>query len=206
MQKILTKETEDNNKVPVYIDTISTALDIPFVKDQIKSQWEQTLTAQIPNIILREKEISSLKTHEIGDYLPILREAKQTYLLGFFYSTISMAGIAAEKFSIELSSKLKFKINDIVISQKELFCRDTNQYNRLKLLKKAKLLNESAFKKLDKIRDIRNRYVHPKAKINPEADSKEALNLMIDTLNERFSEEYSIQNGKLVKNKVNIQK
>jgi len=139
-------------------------------------------------------------THEIGEYLNLLIEAKQVYKIGYHYSTIAMVGVAAERFSIDLASKLRFKVNDISISQKELFNRDIDQYKRLRLLKKGRLLEKVAFEKLDKIRDIRNKYIHPKATINPENDSVTVLNLMIEILSERFSKNYSIKDGKLVKN------
>lgn len=141
-------------------------------------------------------------TDELGGYLNLLIEAKEVYKWGYHHSTIAMVGVAAERFSIELASKLRFKVNDINLSQKELFDRDINQYKRLRLLKKSGLLEKVAFERLDKIRDIRNKYIHPKAKIKPENDSVMLLNLMIKTLSERFSKKYSIKDGKLVKNNV----
>lgn len=193
---------KQKEQIPIYLDTTPNALLHPSAREQIAEQIKQRLIEQIPNIIDREKKIKAFMTDELGEYLNLLVEAKQVYKLGYHHSAIAMVGVAAERFSIELASKLRFKVNNISISQKEIFDRDINQYKRLRLLKKSGLLEKVAFERLDKIRDIRNKYIHPKAKINPENDSVILLNLMIETLSERFSKKYSIRDGKLVKNKV----
>ncbi len=187
--------------IPIYIDTTSRALSVSKkVREQISNQIKNKLMNEIPEIIKREKNIRALMTDELGDYLMLLREAKEVYKLGYFHSAIAMVGIAVERFSIELESHLRFEINGNPITQKNLIGNHFNQYKRLRLLKKANLITQDAFDKLEKIRVIRNKYVHPKTETHPEKDSIETLNLMITVLKSRFSSKYSIRKGKLVLN------
>ena len=182
-----------------YFDFTPNALKSPEAEKQIKKQIMGKLPLLAKGILERGKKVNPILTYRIGDYLTLLKESKLAYELGLYSSAISMVGITAERFAIELSGRLRFRVNKTPIRRNELFPNTRfNQYKRLMILRKAGLISDKMFNKLDKIRDIRNKYVHPKNKGNPEKDSIKALNLMIECLQSDFSEKYEIVEGKIV--------
>jgi len=187
---------EDGKRL--YIDLTCNTLGIANVRKQYEQKLKKHFDELIPKILKRSSKVHAFMTDEIGFYSRLLSEAKWVYELGSHYSTVSMIGIAAERFSIELEEKIKLEINGNPISKEDVFGKRLGQYKRLRMLLKAKLISQQAFEKLDRIREIRDRYIHPRLEINPENDSIEVLNLMIDVIQSRFSERYRIENGVLV--------
>ena len=171
-------------------------------REGIEKEMKEYLTLKVPKFIQRQSEIPTYITDEVGIYANLMEEAKECYMFGLYYSTISMVGITAERFAIELSDKFKFTINENPISEKYLFPKGTNQYQRLRLLFKAKIISEKAYKNLDKIRDIRNDYIHPKKLANVQKDSLKVLELFIEVINSRFSEKYEFREGKIIKKQI----
>lgn len=192
------KSIKNDGTIRFAFDFTPNMLKSPYAEKQIEAQIKKGFTKLSRGMLERGKKIHPYITDRVGPYLDLLREARLDYELGLFYSTISMVGITAERFAIELTSKLRFKVNNSPISRNEIFGDKFNQYKRLRMLHKAKLLSSKMFKNLDAIRDIRNKYIHPNKKGNPEKDSLKALNFMIDSLQSDFSDKYTIVNGKIV--------
>lgn len=166
----------------VTFDFTSNALKNLGIRKQVKEQWTSYFVKSLPDMIKREMKVKAFITDKMGDYHKLLREARVCYRNGFFHSCIAMVGITAERFAVEASENLDFKINDIKTSEKELFDKELSQYRRLRILLKAKILNSEEFDKLDKIRDIRNKYIHFKESKNPARDALKVLNLMYEVI------------------------
>jgi len=175
------------------------AMKNPAARKQIEDGLKKELIERVPDMIKREGKIRPFITHETGMYSNLLRVARKTYTYGLYYATISMIGVTAERFAFELSRKLKFSVNNNLISKKELFGDSLGQKKRLKMLLKARIITQEIYLKLDKIRKIRNRYIHPKKNNTPNIDGIKVLNLMIDILQSRFSEKFEFKNGKIIK-------
>ena len=104
------------------------------------------------------------------------------------------------KFGIKLQETLKFKINEKEITEEELFEGPIQkQWRRLNLLEKSGLLKPEYVKKLKDIDNIRNKYIHPREEGDAKEDSLKTLKLYIEILNSRFSDEFTIVNGRIVK-------
>lgn len=184
----------------IQINTTSNAMKLPGVREQIEKSLKNQIEKDMPFILNRTEEIPSFITTEVGDYSTLLNEATKCYTFGFYYATISMIGITAEKFAIRLSQKMKFNINGNELPEKDFFGDyGMKQERRLFFLNKSGIIKNEAYKKLIKINGIRNRYTHPKGKNNAKEDSLEVLKLFINMMQSRFSDEYDIKDGKIIK-------
>ncbi|MFH1445778.1 MAG: hypothetical protein ABIF08_04875, partial [Nanoarchaeota archaeon] len=189
---------KNQKKIIFRFDLTPNALKNPQIRKQIEKELKDRYNRDVSGIIERWAKVHPFITDKGGFYLKLLEEAKITYRSGLNYATISMVGITAERFSIELGGKLRFRVNKNPISKNDIFGDRFNQQKRLRMLYKAKLIKKDIFENLDKIRIIRNKYIHPKKKRNPGKDSLKVLNLMIDVLQSDFSHNYELKNGKIV--------
>ena len=184
------------------MDATSNAMKNRSAKKQIKNDYKRNLIGRVPRMINRMGKIPTYISLEAGFYWLLVEEAKECYILGRYHATIAMVGIAAERFSKELESKIKFKINEHDVSLKKIFTNGLKNHKRLYLLKKGKIITDETFTKLNKIRKIRNDYIHYERDISDlktKRDSLKILKLFIWIMNFRFSEKYTIKKGKIVK-------
>jgi hypothetical protein len=192
--------SDKKTKMKVHLDATSNIIKFPEIRKQIEKNLRKDFEKELPNRLKRMGKVPSFITTDVGIYTQLFEEAKQCYNSGLYHATIAMIGIATERFSIELSTKIIFKINENKITEKDLFGRDIQkQWLRLDLLEKSKVLKPEYVKKLKKIEIIRNKYVHPKEKGDAKKDSLKVLKLFIEILKSRFSDSYSIKDGKIVK-------
>ncbi len=183
-------------KIKIHLNTTSNILKFPEGRKQISESLEKEIKEQIHSILDRMEEIPSFIA-DAGDYSYLLNEAIKCYEFGLYYATISMIGITAEKFTIQLSEKINFNINREKISLKELFDNpEIKQQKRLFFLNKSKIISDETYKKLVKINGIRNKYIHPKKKGDAQKDSLEVLKLFIEIINKDFGNKYEIKEGK----------
>lgn len=184
----------------IHLDVTASGLNNPAIKKQTEDNLKKNFDTRLPFMIERMKEIPPLLTSDVGIYSKLLDEAKECYKQGLFYSTIAMIGITAERFTIEFFDKVKIKVNENEITEKDLFDGQIQkQWQRLNLLEKSKLLKPTYIEKLKEISKIRNKYIHPKEEGNIKNDSLKILKLYIEILNSRFSDDYIISNGKIIK-------
>ena len=186
----------------IHINTTSNIIKFPEIKKQIEDNLRDKLEKSIPDRLKRMGEIPSFITHEVGFYSQLLNEAEDCYESGLYYATISMIGIATERFCMELEEKIKLKINDNEIGKDILFGKKLKQFKRLDLLRIGKLINNETFDRLNKIKDIRDKYIHPSEIGDAKEDSLKILKLYIEILNSRFSDVYVIKEGKIVEKDV----
>ncbi len=137
----------------------------------------------------RETHIPIAPTSEeiVNRLLIPLREAKRSYCLAEYLSTIALCGMIAEMLAI-----LVWKINNVIINEEEvdehkeekLFGRTFDklgQQRRLEVLMAFKFINEGQYTKFQTIKNIRNKYLH-----SWEVPSEEEQGNAIATLKESF--------------------
>ena len=61
------------------------------------------------------------------------------------------------------------------------------------------MIKPEIYEKLKEISEIRNKYIHPEEEGNAEQDSLNVLKLFIKVIQSRFSDDYIIKDGKIVK-------
>ncbi len=184
----------------IHINATPNIIKDPNSKNQIEKQLRDKFEKELPKILERVGKMPALLTCDVGFYSFLLEEATKCYEFGLYYATISLIGISAERFAIELSGQLNFEINNLKISEKDLFGKKINrQGRRLALLKKSKVITLESYDKLLKINTIRNKYIHPRNIGDSKEDSLKTLRLFIEILNSRFSDIYTIKNGKIIK-------
>lgn len=185
----------------LHLNTTSNVIKNKEIRNQIEVQLRAQLDKEIPSILDRMGEVSFFLTMEVGIYSKLLEEARKCYEYGQYHATISMVRITAERFCLELSEKMNFKINDILFKEEDVFDGRPiqKQYWRLDLLEKAKIIKPEICIKLKEIDQIGNKYIHPREVGDAKKDSLKTLNLFIEILNSRFSENYEIKEGRIIK-------
>ncbi len=164
----------------------------------IEKEELEYLTSQVPAMVDRLAELPSYMTGEVGVYTNLMEEARKCYEYGLFHSAIAMMGIAAERFTFELSSSLRFSINDNTVEESDLYEREISQFKRLKLLHKGGLITKSTYDALEELRVLRNKYVHPSEGEATKEDALKSIQLLNDVIHSRFSEKFTFQDGKVV--------
>lgn len=106
-----------------------------------------------------------------------LKESADHFVKGQWLSTISLSGVICEFLTYHFLEKhIKDKGIDKVIEHSRKLSR---QKGRLHLLKSLKLIKESNWKKLDEIREIRNKYIHlNKIDLNEESAKEASLTVL----------------------------
>ena len=151
-------------------------------KDEFEEQLGKKILNSIKNeidaIVKKTVKIKSVNAVQLGNYYNILNEAIDSYAFGYYLASIACCGSVSEKISYELSLKLKTSI----LSDKDFEC--LNQNSRLLLLYLTKIIDQKTFLKLDKIRTVRNSYIHNNLKNNKkdEANAKICINNLIDSI------------------------
>lgn len=122
---------------------------------------------------------------EVGHYCQLLREARDVFIGGHFYSCVAMCGIAMERFQFDKASP--YGAN-----------RKHKMYQIQRILKEKNVLKPESLTLCEKMAELRNDYAHGHG-MRPQEDAVEALRMM-----QRFIEgetslmrRYHVVNGKL---------
>jgi len=167
------------NRIPVMFDFTANAIKAG-ARDQIEKNVKDTFSSMVPSVVDRIAELPTFMTTEIGFYSVLMEEARGCYQFGLFHAAVSLIGITAERFSIELSNSNR-----------------KDHWKRLKELKDSGTITADTYSKLDDIRKIRNTYIHPANVGNAKNDSNKAIQLFSEIIQSRFSEKYEIKEGKI---------
>lgn len=205
-----------NTEEPVLVDTISTLYE--HLNDLGKKRMRKEMAAFLERTFkedLKDKVERFLNRPALG-VLPLREKFLQfwpkvviLYTNGLFYSTIVMCSIMAERMCYDLLEDSQLIVNSIVLSPKEkekLFWMRWFQLTGL--LYEWGLITEKTKANLNKIRKLRNEYVHPKTPgvLNPKDDAYEALKLVSEIIKTEMgpgpNARYAIQKGRLVRRKI----
>lgn len=155
--------------------------------------------SKIDKVVERYRKISgSNQNLETAFNEPFIREkliepiieAKSNFILGNWLSTISVCGTVCESLTLLIWRMSRVQVNVEIDGKNfpefskifEIDVEEMTQHNRLKHLKSLLLITDSEFEKLDRIRDIRNNYVHYFKKIESETRRKNAEEVIKETI------------------------
>ena len=159
-------------------------------KKEFLRQWEglvYTENVQPPDAMLRNiRDVPPIALGAGPKWLmDRLKETIDHYVRGQWLSSISVAGVIAEFLTFHMLEKhVREKgITDLIKFSKKL----GSQEGRLKALKELGILTEEEHRQLNRIRDIRNQYVHlDVAGDRIKDDCLDALKDLVNFLNKRF--------------------
>jgi hypothetical protein len=188
-------------RIEMYIDSMPESLIDERTSENAIGEYKKYLSKRfrkdLPAIIERTKKLSNIRTTNTNPCLNLLLESREAYTKGLFYSSIAMAGISAERYAIEISTKIVFKSSNKEIYLEDLFER-LSQSQRIKILSDLGLIVSEIKIELDEINKIRNKYIHPKLIGDLEKDALIIVNRMAKIMEIEFNENYYIKEGKLV--------
>ena len=188
----------NDSKSSIYFDFTANALKSEAARKQIEEQYKEKLVKEVPDMLDRRSELVPFITLEIGPYVDILHEAISTYEFGLFRATIALVGIAVERYTDTYYNSFKLEINGHDVDFTELFDNKLSQYRKLRFLKQFQIIDNTTFQKLEDIRILRNKYVHPKEKSTPKIDALEVMNKFREVLQRQFESKHTICNGEIV--------
>lgn len=201
-----------DDTIDVFINTVSTAYE--HMNDVQRKKFKQSLLVFLQNsfqVDLQDKMERFLKIPSVGPlpiaikFVGIYREIVQLYINGFFYSTIVLCSIMAERLCYDLIEESSLILENRVLGLKEkekLFEMDWSRL--INMLHEWGLILKESMRELHELRKMRNRYVHPgKIRLqNPRKDSLKALELISKIIKVEIgpspSGRYQIKEGKLV--------
>jgi hypothetical protein len=155
------------------------------LKEAGRDGWKEEIEGLIrliqdnhDSIYERRKEIEGVGiVYAEGKMWKLLQEAKNSYLLGHYYSTIALSGMAAERICYDYIEFSEIQINGKTVSDKA-----KQQLINLPLraliefLYEHGIIDDKSKSVLHQIADTRNTTVHPKMSSDPKKDAIEALN------------------------------
>ena len=122
---------------------------------------------------------------EVGDYCQLLREARDVFIRGYFYSCVAMCGIAMERFQFDKAAPYGAT-------------RKHKMYQLRNILMENNVLKPQSLELCEKMADLRNGYAHGHG-VNPQEDAVKALGMVQQFIEVETSlmRKYHIVNGKL---------
>lgn len=139
--------------------------------------------------------------HQFVQFMPGLFDL---YVNGFYHAAVALAGLTAERLCCDVIEVSNIQIDGKSLSnnEKQSFTR-MRLYDLIELLAQWSLIQKSTRQSLHEIREIRNRYVHPRqlAPENAKDDAKRIITVLCDVARNEFGPSatgrYTIEQGKL---------
>jgi len=158
--------------------------------------------SKIDSIIERETKLPALIIHD-GDYVELLKEARDLFRHAFFYSCVAMCGIVSERILKNiLSQHIRIQINDKIThpnknAMKRLERLTINQ--TIDFLSEKDCIDTDVKNSAHKLRQLRNRYAHAGG-TDPEGDTLKAIQYLHKIVEGTVSllKDHQILDGKLV--------
>jgi len=133
-------------------------------KEMMKESLEKSFRDNLDVMVDRWLEPPSLGVINVTNtnFLPMLMESSMCYVYGFFYSTISLCGITAERLCMDILLRHNFTLDGKILTLNDLnFLFAIPHSHMINLLHGWGIIDKKTEKSLHKINDIRNKYVHP---------------------------------------------
>jgi hypothetical protein len=139
----------------------------------------------------------------IHEFVRFMLDLFGLYINGFFYATVALAGLTAERLCCDLIEIANIQVDgrNLTNDEKQAMT-EMRFYDLIELLAEWGLIRESTKERLHEIRKIRNRYVHPR-QMRPENQKADAerINVVCDVARNEFGPSatgrYTIENGAL---------
>jgi hypothetical protein len=155
------------------------------------------------SIYERRKEIDGVGiVYAEGKMWELLQEAKNTYMLGHYYSTIALSGMAAERLCYDYIEFSQIQINGTTLNDKakqELI--NLPHRHLINFLYEYGIIDVKSKSILHKIANKRNEHVHPKMSSDQKKDAIEALNSLCKVAGSLLSmfKFYDLVDGKFIR-------
>jgi len=152
-------------------------------------------TVELPHDALDEKSLEQHKSErlsklpplliEVGPYCKMLREARNDFVNGDFYSCVTMCGISFERFQRDKAKQYGATRKD-------------NMLKVRKILQENKVISPETLDLCKKMADLRNEYAHGHG-LKPKEDALKALRWMHSFINNETNlmRDFVIINGVL---------
>ncbi len=186
--------TEDKTRL-IFVNTIKRIAEHPEIGQDRKAEILDQLKADMIQKCKDDIDIKIKRLIEIPDFIVLadqfheqLSECLETYQDGSFRSTIALSGMIAEIITSGLIQEANIYVNGRLLSpdQKKILL-DLSQYKKIEVLKAFKIITPEAVENLDKIRRLRNKYVHSSDSLNPERDAREIMGLLVNILKRLYN-------------------
>ena len=136
----------------------------PIIREALKNALENFIVADLDSKVDRWLEPSSMGIIDVTNtnFTPMFWESLMCYVHGFFYSIISSCGITAERLCMDLLLSHKLASDERTLSHESLDpLLAIPHAHMIELLYDWGIINDDNRKKLHRINEIRNKYVHP---------------------------------------------
>lgn len=176
--------TEENKLINVFVDLLPNQPKNDATRAMFRQLLTQRFEEQLPEAVERIWELpTEILGEPFGDYLSLLLEARELFVMGHFYSCVTMCGIVGERLVKDV-----FRASILVEKDgKPQRPADVafNQLERVEVsaivrfLKKAELLSADGAKAAGKLGELRNTYAHARARgTKPQEDAGQAVKLL----------------------------
>ncbi|MBL7148564.1 MAG: hypothetical protein ISS80_00650 [Candidatus Cloacimonetes bacterium] len=165
----------------VYLDTIPNLLKESKNEKKISELLLTQFNDKIAEIIDRYKTLPAIVV-DLGVYTESLKEARQVYIEGYFYSCVAMCCVTAEKIAKNiLIENLFLQKDDNFENTPEEAIKSFEKINLetiREILIKSNLISINLRKPYKKLAELRNRYMHRREITATKSDAISALNFL----------------------------
>jgi hypothetical protein len=173
--------SEDENLIDAYLDLLPNLPKTEQSRDLLRAAMRARFEAALPEAIERTWELPGIMVNPLGAYLALLREAREVFCAGHFYSCVAMCGILGERLVKDLLRMSVLVIKDGCATQppEAAFVR----FERVEVsgiagfLQEAGVLEQQAAQAAKNLGALRNTYAHARGD-NAEADARKAIGLV----------------------------
>ena len=178
--------TNKQRPIPMFIDLIPNMLKDaawgPKEKKRLAKSLCERFELRIDDAVTRYSSLSPLMVHA-GDYCDLLREARDLYVYGYFYSCVAMCGITAERIAKDIFMRSLLVISDgKALPPSSEAMEDLESFGAksiCKFLIDVGLLKKKLQASFKNMGELRNKYSHAGGK-TPEKDAQNAIGYLHD--------------------------
>ena len=172
---------ESTDTKAIYCDFNPNHARDPFLVEGLKARLRAKCEAKSEQVVARLATLPELMVYShFGEYIPLLKEAREIYSQGYFYSCVAMCGITAERMVKDiLRGSVLVRSGTTEATQPDTKAFD--QFERIdvsglaRFLLEANIIEKAAWEALDALFQLRNKYAHARGKA-AEADALKAIN------------------------------
>jgi hypothetical protein len=200
----LLQTAPDESLANAYVDVRSNEPRNAQSRQQFEKSLEDKFRIQLSDAVERIWELPQVILKNANDeYVRLFVEARELFVMGYFYSCVAMCGIVGEKLVKDLLRSTVLLTTDGLADRPSEDAFD--QLERvdasaiMRFLNKAQVLGDEAAKAANSLIELRNKYAHARGK-EPQADALESIKKLHILVEGTVSvlKSYEIVEGKLV--------
>jgi hypothetical protein len=195
---------EESQFMQVFIDLLPNQPKNEQTRENIRQSMLRQFEQRLPDAVERVWELAPVILRQQGEYLALLLEARELYLLGHFYSCVAMCGIVGERLV-----KDALRVSILIRSRDSSGLPPDTAFDQLervevngivRFLRESNLLSSEAAKAAEDLGQLRNQYAHARGK-RPQPDALKAIKLLHILVEDTVSafKEFDIKDGAFVR-------